>query len=75
MARQGLVGRGRRDRDRKVDDATRRVTEAWTGPQVAWKMARGYAGAFGGKTINRPVVWLTLCARSSCSGSSTGAGP
>src|SRR5919199_5720830 len=31
-----------------VDDATSKVTEAWTGPQVAWKMARGYPGAFGG---------------------------
>ncbi|MFL6018931.1 MAG: hypothetical protein ACJ74V_15500, partial [Gaiellaceae bacterium] len=29
----------------KVDDATGAVTEAWTGPQVAWKMARGYDGA------------------------------
>ena len=46
----------------KVDDSSRRVTEAWTGPQVAWKMARGYDGAFGGKTINRPEVWLALCA-------------
>ena len=32
----------------RVDDATHTVTEAWTGPQVAWKMARGYTGAFGG---------------------------
>jgi hypothetical protein len=46
----------------KVDDETGEVTEAWTGPQVAWKMARGYDGAFGGKTINRPEVWLALCA-------------
>jgi hypothetical protein len=46
----------------KVDDASGRVTEAWTGPQVAWKMARGSEGAFGGKTINRPAVWLALCA-------------
>jgi hypothetical protein len=46
----------------KVDDQSGRVTEAWTGPQVAWKMARGYPGAFGGKTINRPAVWLGLCA-------------
>jgi hypothetical protein len=45
----------------KVDDASGRVTEAWTGPQVAWKMARGYDGAFGGKAINRPEVWLALC--------------
>jgi hypothetical protein len=46
----------------KVDDRTGRVLEAWTGPQVAWKMARGYPGAFGGRTINRPAVWLALCA-------------
>jgi hypothetical protein len=46
----------------KVDDASGRVTEAWTGPQVAWKMARGYDGAFGGKAINRAEVWLALCA-------------
>ena len=45
-----------------VDDSSRRVTEAWTGPQVAWKMARGYDGAFGGKAINRLDVWLGLCA-------------
>jgi len=42
----------------RVDDRSGRVTEAWTGPQVAWKMARGYSGAFGGKEINSPVVWL-----------------
>jgi hypothetical protein len=46
----------------KVDDGSGRVTEAWTGPQVAWKMARGYEGAFGGETLNRPVVWLAFCA-------------
>jgi hypothetical protein len=46
----------------KVDDDSGRVTEAWTGPQVAWKMARGYEGAFGGKTLNRPAVWLAFCA-------------
>ena len=46
----------------KVDDASGRVTEAWTGPQVAWKMARGYEGAFGGKSINRLDVWLALSA-------------
>ena len=46
----------------KVDEDTGEVTEAWTGPQVAWKMARGYDGAFGGRTINRPEVWLALCA-------------
>jgi len=46
----------------RVDDETGAVTEAWTGPQVAWKMARGYEGAFGGRTINRPLVWVPLCA-------------
>jgi hypothetical protein len=46
----------------KVDDATSRVTEAWTGPQVAWGMARGSPGAFGGKEINRTPVWLGFCA-------------
>jgi hypothetical protein len=45
----------------KVQDGTREVTEAWTGPQVAWKMARGYDGAFGRK-INEPWIWLPLCA-------------
>ena len=30
-----------------VDDASGKVTEAWTGFQVAWTMARGYPGAFG----------------------------
>ena len=44
-----------------VDDATGSVTEAWTGPQVAWKMARGRAGAFGGKTLLKPFVWLGFC--------------
>ncbi|MDQ3874612.1 MAG: hypothetical protein M3322_03525, partial [Actinomycetota bacterium] len=38
------------------------VLEAWAGPQVAWKMARGGDGAFGGRTINSLPVWLGLCA-------------
>ena len=46
----------------RVDDLGAVVTEAWTGPQVAWRMARGGAGAFGGKKINSLTVWLTLCA-------------
>jgi hypothetical protein len=46
----------------KVDDVTRRVTEAWTGPQVAWTMARGNDGAFGGTRINSFRYWLPLCA-------------
>ena len=45
----------------KVDDLTGTVQEAWTGPQVAWTMARGGAGAFGGKTINTAWVWLAFC--------------
>jgi hypothetical protein len=48
--------------DGRVDDRSGRVTEAWTGPQVAWKMARGYEGAFGSKEINKPAVWLAFCA-------------
>jgi hypothetical protein len=44
-----------------VDDASGAVTEAWTGPQVAWRMARGYKGAFGGERINEPVLWLAFC--------------
>jgi hypothetical protein len=46
----------------RVEDRTGRVTEAWTGPQVAWKMARGYEGAFGGRRINQPSIWLGFCA-------------
>lgn len=46
----------------KVDDGTGAVREAWTGPQVAWTMARGGAGAFGGKTINGVWLWLGFCA-------------
>ena len=42
-----------------VDDQTGAVTEAWTGFQVAWTMARGYSGAFGRK-VNAPWVWLPL---------------
>jgi hypothetical protein len=43
-----------------VEDTTGRITEAWTGPQVAWKMARGREGAFGGKTLQKPLVWLAF---------------
>jgi hypothetical protein len=45
----------------KVDDQTGSVLEAWTGPQVAWGMARGTWGAFGGKKINSYPVWIGLC--------------
>jgi hypothetical protein len=47
--------------DGKVDDRSGLVTESWTGPQVAWKMARGGPGAFGGRDINKPLVWLGFC--------------
>ncbi|MGN6815358.1 MAG: hypothetical protein ACTHK3_04655 [Solirubrobacterales bacterium] len=44
-----------------VDPHNGEVTEAWTGYQVLWKMARGYSGAFGHK-LNAPYVFLPLCA-------------
>jgi hypothetical protein len=44
-----------------VDDASGAVTEAFTGPQVAWGMARGGPGAFGGTKINSPWLWGTFC--------------
>ena len=37
--RAGEIAKG------KVDDRRRVVTEAWTGPQVAWTMARGQRGS------------------------------
>jgi hypothetical protein len=43
-----------------VDPLTGSVQESWTGYQVAWKMARGYPGAFGHK-LNAPYVFLPLC--------------
>jgi hypothetical protein len=44
-----------------VNPTTGAVRESWTGYQVAWKMARGYSGAFGHK-LNAPYVFLPLCA-------------
>jgi hypothetical protein len=44
-----------------LEDTTGRVTEARTGPQVAWQMARGRPGAFGGKTLLKPEVWIGFC--------------
>ena len=43
-----------------VDDATGRLLHTYIGPQVAWKMARGYDGAFGARSttgldLARPV--------------------
>jgi hypothetical protein len=46
----------------RVDDATGAVTEAWTGPQVAWLSARGIEGFIGGKTVTSPPIWLGFCA-------------
>jgi hypothetical protein len=43
-----------------VDDATGNVTQAWTGFQVAWTMARGYPGAFG-RRVNAWYVWIPMC--------------
>jgi hypothetical protein len=54
--RAGEIAEGR------VDDATQRVLEVRTGPQVAWGMARGGDGAFGGRKINDPALWLGFCA-------------
>ncbi|HEX2392313.1 MAG TPA: hypothetical protein VHI77_05280 [Solirubrobacterales bacterium] len=44
-----------------VDSHTGEARESWTGYQVAWKMARGYSGAFG-ESLNAPYVFLPLCA-------------
>ena len=43
-----------------VDDRSGRILEQWSGHQVAWRMARGYPGAFGRK-LNAPYVWIPLC--------------
>jgi hypothetical protein len=43
-----------------VDDATGKVTQAWTGFQVAWTMARGYPGAFG-RQVNAWYAWIPMC--------------
>jgi hypothetical protein len=43
-----------------VDDQTGKVTQSWTGFQVAWTMARGYHGAFG-RSVNDWFIWIPLC--------------
>jgi hypothetical protein len=43
-----------------VDDHTGRITTVWTGPQVAWSMARG--GDSFGKRINSPIIFWPLAA-------------
>jgi len=42
-----------------VDPKTGKVTQAWTGAQVIWPMARGYSGQFG-HILNAPYVWIPL---------------
>ncbi len=44
-----------------VDDVTGAVLTAYTGPQVAWEMARGGPGAFGGREINSYTARGTFC--------------
>jgi hypothetical protein len=44
----------------KVDPKTGKVTESWTGYQVAWEMARGYSGEFA-HSLNSPLIWIPLC--------------
>jgi hypothetical protein len=44
-----------------IDPVTGNIIESWTGYQVAWRMARGYPGAFG-RMVNAPYIWLPLCA-------------
>jgi hypothetical protein len=44
----------------QLDDATGAVVEQWTGPQVAWKMARGYEGQFGRK-FNAAYLFIPMC--------------
>ena len=52
--------RGKERAQVQLEDSGGRVLEAWTGPQVAWHMARGYDGAFG-RSVTSPWVWLPLC--------------
>src|SRR3954462_15858301 len=44
-----------------IDPVGGNILESWTGYQVAWRMARGYPGAFG-RLVNAPYIWLPLCA-------------
>jgi hypothetical protein len=59
-----LVELGRRDRDRARRRRDGRGHRGLDGPQVAWKMARGTKGAFGGRQINSLPIWLGLCGSS-----------
>jgi hypothetical protein len=57
----GFIGDGKELVQVVVDEKTGQVLETWTGYQVAWRMARGYDGAFGRK-VNAAYIWLPLCA-------------
>ena len=46
----------------RVDDASGVVTEAWTGPQVAWTMARGGRARSAARRSTAYTVWLAFCA-------------
>ena len=69
-----LRARRARSRRARVDDATGAVLEAWTGPQVAWKMARGGAGRVRRQEDQLLPGLARVLRRSSCSASSTGGG-
>src|SRR3954462_316659 len=43
-----------------IDPVTGNTVESWSGYQVAWRMARGYPGAFG-RGLSAPYIWLPLC--------------
>ena len=52
---------GRKERVQvSIDDGTGAVLEQWTGPQVSWRMARGYEGQFGRK-LNAAYIFIPLC--------------
>ncbi len=44
-----------------IDPSGGNTVESWTGYQIAWRMARGYPGAFG-RMVSAPYIWLPLCA-------------
>jgi Glycosyltransferase family 87 len=46
--------------EQDVDVPAHKVLATWTGDDVDYPMARGYAGWFGGK-VNAVWVWLPLC--------------
>ena len=59
LAGQLLRAATRSSRRRSSTSDSRDPVEVWTGPQVAWQMARGLPGAFGRK-VNAPYIWIPL---------------